>query len=117
MGNRASTGGWRIQFRASILSRRKIYISGPMSGYEGNNEGAFHDAEHRLRALGYEPLNPARHPVQDSWAAYLKLDIQDVLRADAVAVLPGWEASRGAKLEVHVAHALEIPVMPIEQWI
>ncbi len=92
-----------------------IYISGPMTGYPENNYPTFHAAERQLTNLGYETLNPARHPNQESWADYLRLDLADVLRANMVAVLPGWEASRGAALEVHVAHQLGIPVIPINQ--
>ena len=94
----------------------RVYISGPMTGYPAFNYGAFNAAEKVLADLGHEPLNPARHPVQESWSDYLRLDLVDVVRADAVAVLPGWEASRGAALEVHVAHALGMTVLPIDQW-
>ena len=94
----------------------KVYISGPMTGYPDFNYPAFHAAEQHLADLGHEPLNPARHPKQETWADYLRLDLVDVLAADAVAVLPGWECSRGAVLEVHVAHALGMAVLPIERW-
>lgn len=94
----------------------RVYISGPMTGYQLFNGSAFAAAEARLIDLGHEPLNPARHPEQATWADYLRLDLRDVLDADAIAVLPGWEASRGAALEVHVAHQLGMTVLPIDRW-
>jgi len=94
----------------------KVYISGPMTGYPEHNYPAFFAAEDALTNFGHVVSNPARHPEQESWEAYLRLDLIDVLVADALAVLPGWEASRGAQLEVHVAHALGVPVIPLDQW-
>ena len=29
----------------------------------------------------------------------------------------GWDCSRGARMEVDVAHALRLPVLPVEAWI
>lgn len=95
----------------------KVYISGPMTGYPGYNYPAFHAAENELRSRGYDTLNPARHPAQESWVDYLRLDLVDVLAADGLALLPGWEASRGAQLEVHVAHALGMRVLPLNAWL
>ena len=94
----------------------KVYISGPMTGYPALNYPAFDAAAQHLAELGHEPVNPAHHPAQPTWADYLRLDLADVLNVDALAVLAGWEASRGAQLEVHVAHALSLPVIPIDQW-
>ena len=94
----------------------KVYISGPMTGYPDFNYPAFNAAETWLTDRGHDVLNPARHPKQDTWAGYLRLDLADVLTADGIALLPGWEASRGAQLEVHVAHSLGIRVLPIEVW-
>lgn len=95
------------------MTQKIVYISGPMSGYPGKNYDAFHQAEKHLRALGYDVLNPAIHPEQETWADFLRLDLAEVLRANAVAVLPGWEVSRGARLEVHVALELGVPVRPV----
>ena len=94
-----------------------LYIAGPMTGYPDFNRPAFVFAEEALRAAGFEVLNPARHE-QDgrSWEDYMRIDIADVLRADGVAVLPYWEQSRGASLEVQVATALKIPVKPVPSW-
>lgn len=96
----------------------KVYISGPMTGYPDFNYPAFNDAANYLRSIGHEPLNPADLPVTPgmTWADYLRADLILVAQADAIAVLPGWETSRGAQLEVHIAHALAMPVLPINLW-
>jgi hypothetical protein len=91
----------------------KVYVSGPMTGYPDYNFPAFHGMEAVLSALGYHTLNPARnfngehgHPRED----YMRLDIQNVLQADAVVMLPGWTQSVGARTEVMVAHQLGLPL-------
>ena len=94
---------------------KTIYIAGPMTGYEDYNYPAFFAAEARFRDAGWEVLNPARHPTD--WitsdmdpdvvrAAYMKMDIEDVMAADAIALLPGWQASKGANVELAVARIL-----------
>lgn len=93
----------------------RVYLSGPMTGYPDHNFPAFNDAEQRLVQARYVVLNPARHGAdpESTWADYLRRDLRDVLDADLVAVLPDWQASRGAVLEVHVAHQLGTPVVPV----
>lgn len=95
-----------------------IYISGPMTNMPEHNFPAFNDAAQRLNAAGFDVLNPADggHG-QMSWADYLRRDLRDVLNARGVAVLPGWESSKGARLEVHVAAELGLPVLPVETWL
>lgn len=94
----------------------KVYLSGPMTGYPKLNFPAFNDAAEQLRAAGYEVLNPAEHGIQPgwTWVDYLRLDLYDVLAAQTIAVLPDWQASRGAALEVHVAQQLGVPVVPVD---
>ncbi|SDG21439.1 protein of unknown function, partial [Cellulosimicrobium cellulans] len=94
----------------------RVYVAGPMTGYPEYNYPAFNAAAARLAQLGYEPVNPATHPAQPTWSDYLRLALAAVVTVDAVAVLPGWEASRGARLEVHVSHALGLPVVPLDEW-
>lgn len=91
----------------------RIYIAGPMSGYPDYNFATFNEAAKRLRAAGYEVVNPAEMDGGDtsqSWGYYLKRDLPQLLSCDAVALLPGWERSRGAKLEVQTAKAVGMPV-------
>jgi hypothetical protein len=95
----------------------RVYVSGPMTAYPDLNRAAFVEATDRLTALGHTPVDPGTTEVPDqTWAAYLRADLHLLLDCDALAVLPGWEASRGACLEVHVAHALGMTVLPIDQW-
>lgn len=82
----------------------RIYISGPMTGLHDFNRPAFNAEAARLRALGYHVENPAENPEQSSWAAYMRVAVRQMLTCDAIAVLPGWTASRGAKLEVMIAN-------------
>lgn len=93
-----------------------VYLSGPMTGYYLLNFPAFNTAAKLLREHGYTVLNPADYGADPAhtWADYLRRDLYDVLAADTVAVLPDWQASRGAVLEVHVAQQLGVPVVPVD---
>ena len=88
----------------------KVYIAGPMSGYEEFNFPAFNRAEKLLRGVyGYKHVvNPAKlHPTTDlPWAEFLKRDLRELTTCDAVFLLKGWEKSRGATLEAFVAYVL-----------
>lgn len=94
-----------------------LYIAGPMSGYDSFNYPAFFDAEAALRAAGYDTLNPARNSKQSSWDDYMRAAIAQVIQAAGVAVLPDWQMSAGAALEVHIAHALRVPVHSVTHWV
>ena len=88
---------------------KRIYISGPMTGHDDHNFPAFHAAAERFRQAGWEVANPAENfggRTDLSRAVYLRLDLTMLSQCDAVAMLPGWEDSRGAKLEYMVAHEL-----------
>jgi len=91
---------------------KRIYISGPMSGLPELNFPAFRAEADRLRALGYDAVNPAEiNEGETDWHTCLKTDLRELLTCDAVALLPGWLDSKGAHLEVHVAHRVGISVI------
>lgn len=46
----------------------------------------------------------------------MKKDIPAMLECDGVAVLPGWENSTGAKLELHIAQNVCLPIKTISAW-
>lgn len=76
-----------------------VYISGPMEGLPQKNVLAFFDAEDTLEGIGYRVLSPARLPQGMKRSAYMPICLQMVEQADIVAMLPGWENSKGARLE------------------
>jgi hypothetical protein len=90
-----------------------------MTGYIGYNFDAFIDAAISLRAAGYAVEDPIEIGVIDGWTwfDYMRKDIAHVLQCDGIATLDNWECSRGAQLEVYVAHQLHITVMPIKCWL
>jgi len=96
---------------------KKIYISGPMTGYPDLNYPAFNAAEKALRELGFEVENPANNPDPDpvSWEGYMRTAIKQVCDCDTVALLPNWWKSKGAMVEVNLANTLKLEVTTIEE--
>jgi nucleoside 2-deoxyribosyltransferase len=100
----------------------KLYLAGPMSGLPEHNFPAFFSGAAKLRTAGYNVVNPAERETRAEMLAMgytlnLKADIKLVVDCDGVALLPGWENSKGAKLEISVARALNIPVMTMDWWL
>jgi len=95
-----------------------IYISGPIS-LGGTCSAAeieaftqrFRDETTRLRNLGHRVIDPTEVPKQNTWEDYMRFALRAVSVADVVGVLPRWEESRGARLEVFLARELRIPVV------
>lgn len=90
------------------------YLSGPMTDIPEFNVPAFAHAARVLRERDFTVINPAEAFGGDTtraWSCYIRHDIAALLRVDEVRVLPGWEMSRGARLEVCVAQALGMPVL------
>lgn len=107
----------------------KIYLAGPMRGYPEFNFPAFHTGAKFLREQGHEVFSPAENDIDNNgdfsadyqtgdekaleantgWTLRKALE-QDTAwicrHADAIALLPGWQASKGAKAELALAKAL-----------
>lgn len=114
----------------------KIYLAGPMRGVPHFNYPAFHAAAARLRAAGHEVFSPAEHDARrhggdisnpDGCAETAARDhgfsIREALAADtawicreaeAIALLRGWQASRGARAELALAEALGLEVVRLD---
>lgn len=98
------------------MSKPIVYVSGPMSGMPGLNFPAFHRAADRLRARGYTVINPAEMDeaepgVQHEWHEYLRRDIKALADCTHIFMLSGWEKSKGARLEKHIAQELGMCVV------
>lgn len=85
-----------------------------MTGYENLNFPLFHAEAARLRGLGYKVVNPAEINANEPagfdpvaiWQACMRADIKQLMDCTAIALLPGWEDSKGATLECHIAQSL-----------
>ena len=114
-----------------MSKRRLIYLSGGMSGVErADYVRRFGEAERILRRHGYGCINPCRvWACRFPWIyrsmewglgkrlAYAAVLCYDLLllmtRADGIAMLPGWRASRGAQIENYTAR--HYPLMGISK--
>lgn len=97
----------------------RIFVCGPMSGLPNFNLPAFAAAADALQVTGYDPVNPGRNGQRPgwSWRDYMRAAIHDLVDCDAVALLPGWENSRGACIEQRLALDLGLPVHPLDLWL
>ena len=91
---------------------KKIYLSGPMTGYPALNAAAFNKEAYRLRNLGYAVVNPAELNLgEEDYNTCMRTDIAALMQCDTLALLPEWEKSNGAHLEMHIAHRVGIAVV------
>lgn len=84
-----------------------------MSGLPDYNYPAFRSAASMWRGAGWDVLDPSEKfggRVDLPYEVYIKASIVDVLCADAIALLPGWETSKGATLERSIIELLGKPV-------
>lgn len=95
---------------------RRINLSGPMSGLPGLSFPTFHSMTASLRAVGHTVTNPAEiNPEGGTWTDCMRGDIAALMDCDTVATLPGWEHSKGARLEVLIAECLGRTVMNVHK--
>lgn len=88
-----------------MTTTRKVYVSGPMTGYPDLNFQAFKAATQVLRDHGYEVVCPTEVNPDPRTHRHecMRNDVRALAGCDAIALLPGWERSHGARLEVEVA--------------
>lgn len=92
--------------------KKKIYIAGPMSGLPELNFPAFHSEAAWLRGMGLEVVNPAEinADLDAKWEDCMRADIAQLVTCDGIHMLAGWQQSRGATLEHHIATSLGMKV-------
>lgn len=97
----------------------KLYVAGPMTGLPEFNYPAFRRAAADLEAAGFQVEDPSTNvnPTPDDYHGWLRAGLAQLITCDAVALLDGWEASGGARLEVNVAATLGLRVRPFREWL
>lgn len=114
----------------------KIYLAGPMTSIPFFNAPTFDRVTAAFRSRGYTVFSPVevtralcgadffeRNPTGDPALAAdfnLREAMAENLRficqgADALALLPGWENSKGTAVEIAIAKLLGLPQYPIEE--
>lgn len=107
----------------------RLYIAGPMTGYRSFNIPEFDAMARTLRAAGHDAVSPAELDSPEiraislaspdgalatlkshgqTWGDFLARDVKLIADdgIEGVVVLPGWNQSRGARLETFVARAI-----------
>lgn len=107
------------------ISLGRAYLAGPMTGIPQFNFPLFDAVAHDLRVAGWDIVSPAELDDPETreaalaspdgapggsaingetWADFLARDVKLIAdEVDAVILLPGWEGSKGARLEAFIA--------------
>lgn len=89
----------------------RVYVAGRISGVPGYF-GIFAAASDRLRQRGYEVFNPAAANLEGlSLPRIMAHALVQLCDSDAIAMLPGWWRSGGARVEWLLAKYLKLKVM------
>jgi len=90
----------------------KVYIAGRMRGVADLNRPAFAAAARRLRIEGFQIFNPAAANLEQlplrKIMAYV---LGQLCECDAIAMLPGWWRSGGARIEWLLARYLHLKII------
>jgi len=86
----------------------RVYISGPISEDPQRAREEFSKTEVLLRSIGFEVVNPVSliGELALSWTDCMRIDLKAMMACDALYSLPGWEHSRGSRLERMIAGEL-----------
>lgn len=109
----------------------KIYISGCITGTDNPSPEVVKERLAKFakvadllpyaRALVVNPVEVSACSAEDSWcsgaendehdwACYMRFDIIALMSCDRIVMLEGWQESRGARLELHIAEQLGMAV-------
>jgi hypothetical protein len=96
----------------------KVFVSGPMTGYEHYNFAAFQAAEAELADVGLTPVSLRQvvemvdeGKVTRTNEEYMRWAVDLLRECDALTLLRNWERSDNARFEAHLAQKLGKPIV------
>jgi hypothetical protein len=97
---------------------KRCYLAGPMTGLPDLNFPTFHAAAAHFRAGGFDVVSPAEINPDPTmkWGDAMRADIPQLCTCEVIAMLPGWEKSKGARLEHHIASELGMGVIYVNHF-
>ena len=110
----------------------RLYLAGPMRGYEAFNKAMFDAEQMRLERAGYGVASPVKLDEGASWdlttmteadlpadwrRQVLRRDAKAIAGSDGLALLPNWSDSEGVAWEIACARFLGIPVQEVQTWL
>jgi Domain of unknown function (DUF4406) len=112
------------------MKANRVYIAGPMSNHPKFNVPAFLSAQKDLIQRGLDAILPVdmdipseraqllaskdgSEPGPRSWATLLSEDLKLIgdTGVEGIVVLPGWQYSKGAKLETYFSRLLGLEIV------
>lgn len=102
------------------FNHKDVYLSGKISGLDMKDVSrSFNGMEGALLEMYpecdvYNPIVPydqyVKYYADNDWSDWMRMALQDISCCDAIIMLSGWESSRGARLEFHIANELGLEV-------
>jgi len=100
----------------SEQKQKTIYISGKITDLDINvAKDNFKKAEEFVESEmpHFKPINPfdvCEQKPEYKWIDYMRADIKALVDCDAILMLPDWNTSDGAKLELQIAQGLNMEI-------
>ncbi|WP_421173738.1 DUF4406 domain-containing protein [Aeromonas enteropelogenes] len=88
-----------------------VYIAGSITARLDAYKAVFAEAERILERQGVIVLNPAMLPIGlRSHESYMNICLPMLREADELVLLPGWQCSKGVRMEIEEANRLGIQI-------
>ena len=91
-----------------------VYLSGQISGLDFEVvKDLFQNAREHLESYGYGVVSPLDNglPIESEWHDHMLADLRILSECEAIAMLPNWEKSEGAKIELAFAKKMQLKIL------